>query len=37
VQKRSGIWFCDYFAEDLKLLAPLAKDGLVDVDERSLR
>jgi oxygen-independent coproporphyrinogen-3 oxidase len=27
----------DYFAEDLKLLAPLAKDGLVDVDERAFR
>jgi oxygen-independent coproporphyrinogen-3 oxidase len=32
-----GSGFSAYFAEDLKLLAPLAKDGLVDVDERAFR
>jgi len=26
-----------YFAEDLQLLAPLAKDGLVDVDEKGIQ
>jgi oxygen-independent coproporphyrinogen-3 oxidase len=28
-----GSAFDSYFAEDMKLLAPLAKDGLVEVDE----
>jgi hypothetical protein len=34
VEAQWDLNFSDYFAEDLKLLAPLAKDGLVDVDER---
>jgi oxygen-independent coproporphyrinogen-3 oxidase len=29
--------FADYFAEDLKLLAPLAKDGLVDVSDKAIQ
>ena len=29
--------FSDYFAEDLKLLAPLAQDGLVDVDDKGIK
>lgn len=29
--------FAEYFAEDLKLLASLAKDGLVDVDDRRIQ
>jgi oxygen-independent coproporphyrinogen-3 oxidase len=33
VEQQWALNFADYFAEDLKLLAPLAKDGLVDVDE----
>lgn len=33
VEQQWDLNFADYFAEDLKLLAPLAKDGLVDVDE----
>lgn len=29
--------FRDYFAEDLALLAPLAQDGLVDVDDKGIQ
>jgi oxygen-independent coproporphyrinogen-3 oxidase len=29
--------FEEYFAEDLKLLAPLAKDGLVDIDGKHIQ
>lgn len=31
VERQYGIVFADYFADDLKLLAPLVEDGLVDV------
>ena len=37
VEKQWDLAFTHYFAEDLKLLAPLAKDGLVDVDERGIQ
>lgn len=37
VERAWGVDFQDYFAEDLKLLAPLAKDGLVDVDEKGIQ
>ncbi|ALR78804.1 oxygen-independent coproporphyrinogen III oxidase [[Enterobacter] lignolyticus] len=37
VEAQWGLTFADYFAEDLKLLAPLAKDGLVDVDEKGIQ
>ena len=33
VEKQWGLDFNDYFAEDMALLAPLAKDGLVAVSE----
>lgn len=36
----TALWDIDcqhYFAEDLQLLAPLAKDGLVDVDEKGIQ
>ena len=36
VEQQWGLQFADYFAEDLALLAPLAKDGLVDVDEKGI-
>jgi len=36
VEAQWDLQFSDYFAEDLKLLAPLAKDGLVDVTERAI-
>lgn len=36
VEQQWGLLFTDYFAEDLALLAPLAKDGLVDVDEKGI-
>lgn len=32
-----GIAFRDYFAPDLAAVAPLAADGLVDLDERRLQ
>jgi oxygen-independent coproporphyrinogen-3 oxidase len=32
-----GISFADYFAPELRSLAPLADDGIVGLDERSLR
>ena len=37
VEAQWDLIFNDYFAEDMKLLAPLAKDGLVDVDEKEYR
>ncbi|MVX51231.1 oxygen-independent coproporphyrinogen III oxidase [Escherichia coli] len=37
IEKQWDLHFADYFAEDLKLLAPLAKDGLVDVDEKGIQ
>ena len=37
VEKQWDLNFSDYFAEDLALLAPLAKDGLVDVDEKGIQ
>jgi len=37
VESQWDLVFKDYFAEDLKLLAPLAKDGLVDVDDKSIQ
>ncbi|WP_058911940.1 oxygen-independent coproporphyrinogen III oxidase [Entomohabitans teleogrylli] len=37
IERQWDVVFADYFAEDLALLAPLAKDGLVDVDERHIR
>ena len=37
VERAWGVDFQGYFAEDLKLLAPLAKDGLVDVDEKGIQ
>lgn len=36
VEAQWALNFSDYFAEDLKLLAPLAKDGLVDVSESAI-
>ncbi|WNY82812.1 oxygen-independent coproporphyrinogen III oxidase [Cronobacter dublinensis] len=33
IEKAWGLRFTDYFAEDLQLLAPLAKDGLVEVND----
>src|SRR5471030_1010596 len=37
IEKRYGIEFNDYFSEDLALLAPLAKDGLVEVSQDNIR
>ena len=37
VEKEWGLDFADYFAEDLDLLAPLAKDGLVAVDAHGIQ
>lgn len=37
VERLWDVGFADYFAEDLRLLAPLAKDGLVDVDKHRLQ
>lgn len=36
VEKEWDLDFADYFAEDLNLLAPLAKDGLVAVDAHGI-
>jgi oxygen-independent coproporphyrinogen-3 oxidase len=36
VEAQWELRFSDYFAEDLSLLAPLAKDGLVDVTESAI-
>ena len=37
VEKQWELNFSEYFAEDLALLAPLAKDGLVDVGEQGIQ
>lgn len=37
VEQLWGLRFAEYFAEDLKLLAPLAKDGLVDMNEKGVQ
>ena len=37
VERLWDVNFAQYFAEDLKLLAPLAKDGLVEVDEHHIQ
>ena len=37
VEKEWDLNFADYFAEDLNLLAPLAKDGLVAVDTHGIQ
>lgn len=36
VESQWDLQFSDYFAEDLNLLAPLAKDGLVAVSESAI-
>lgn len=36
VEQQWGLSFADYFAEDLRLLTPLAKDGLVEVTDRTI-
>ena len=37
VEKEWDLDFADYFAEDLNLLAPLAKDGLVAIDAHGIQ
>ena len=37
IEQRYAINFQSYFADDLALLAPLAKDGLVDVSQRGIQ
>ena len=37
VEQQWDLNFAAYFAEDLALLAPLAKDGLVDVDDKGIQ
>ena len=37
IEQQWQLNFADYFAEDLNLLAPLAKDGLVDIDEKGIQ
>ncbi|MCQ4968508.1 oxygen-independent coproporphyrinogen III oxidase [Atlantibacter hermannii] len=37
VEQQWQLNFRDYFAEDLALLAPLAKDGLVDIDDNGIQ
>lgn len=37
IETQWDLRFADYFADDLTLLAPLAKDGLVDVDEKGIQ
>jgi len=37
IEQQHAIWFTDYFAEDLALLAPFERDGLVERDERGIR
>ena len=37
VEEKWQLNFRDYFAEDLALLAPLAKDGLVDIDDNGIQ
>ncbi|MDI5419189.1 hypothetical protein MJI12_26840, partial [Salmonella enterica subsp. enterica serovar Kentucky] len=36
VEQQGGLHFAEYFAEDLQLLSPLAKDGLVDISEKGI-
>lgn len=37
IEKQHAIDFSTYFADDLALLAPLAKDGLVEVSQENIR
>jgi oxygen-independent coproporphyrinogen-3 oxidase len=37
IEQRYGIDFSSYFAEDLKLLQPLAKDGLVEISPTGIQ
>ncbi|VDZ55256.1 Oxygen-independent coproporphyrinogen-III oxidase [Serratia odorifera] len=37
IEQRYGIDFTDYFAEDLHLLAPFERDGLVERDALGIR
>lgn len=37
VERQWDLNFADYFAEDLRLLAPLAKDGLVDISDQAIQ
>ncbi|MDL5434793.1 oxygen-independent coproporphyrinogen III oxidase [Klebsiella michiganensis] len=37
VEAQWDLTFDSYFADDMKLLAPLAKDGLVEVDEKGIQ
>ncbi|MGD8165212.1 oxygen-independent coproporphyrinogen III oxidase [Pantoea sp. FN0307] len=37
IEAVNGITFTDYFAEDLALLAPLAADGLVEIQKSGIR
>ena len=37
VEAQWDLTFDSYFADDIKLLAPLAKDGLVEVDEKGIQ
>lgn len=37
IERQWDLTFPSYFAEDLALLAPLAKDGLVDVTDRGIK
>ncbi|VEA32688.1 Oxygen-independent coproporphyrinogen-III oxidase [Salmonella enterica subsp. enterica] len=37
VEQQWGLHFAEYFAEDLQLLSPLAKDGLVDISEKGIQ
>ncbi len=37
VEAQWDLVFADYFADDLQLLAPLAKDGLVDINEQAIQ
>ncbi|MCE4180397.1 oxygen-independent coproporphyrinogen III oxidase, partial [Escherichia coli] len=36
IESHWDLHFSDYFAEDLKLIAPLAKDGLVEVSDSTI-
>ncbi|AKE12752.1 oxygen-independent coproporphyrinogen III oxidase [Serratia liquefaciens] len=37
IERQFGINFADYFAEDLQLLAPFERDGLVERDEQGIQ
>ncbi|HEY4468163.1 MAG TPA: oxygen-independent coproporphyrinogen III oxidase [Klebsiella sp.] len=37
IEAQWGLDFGSYFVQDLQLLAPLVKDGLVDMDEKSIK